>query len=167
MAWVYIGDFPKTYTSDILKFYLGEKGDYRSLRDIRYFNNDQMEFTHDYIQWLFPSTEISKYNALAPVLTKKDIEYFLECKSIRVKVRHSVHQFMLFLYNTKYNWCCEFNHNHLRISRMLKFLMLINMKAEAKYAHREILDIISDMNCDEQLINSKIFWENIINQEKQ
>lgn len=49
-----------------------------ALRDIQAFDHDQLEFTHTYIQWLFPLPEASTINPEAPVLTA------LHCEAVTV-----------------------------------------------------------------------------------
>src|ERR1039457_112939 len=48
----------------------------RSLRHILNMTDNELEGTHDCIQWLFPLREQSNFNADAPVLSDQDIEWF-------------------------------------------------------------------------------------------
>ena len=64
--------------SRVLEFYRGHGRDHRGrlLADILGFDFYELEFHHDYIQWLFPLPEPSGANASAPLLTDEDIAAF-------------------------------------------------------------------------------------------
>ena len=53
------------------------------LSDIHGFDFHELEFNHDYIQWLFPLPEPSGANASAPLLSKDDIAAFASDESLR------------------------------------------------------------------------------------
>lgn len=61
---------------DIVGFLEGVMPDNRGrlLSHIHRFSDEQMETTHDYIQWLFPTDQPSQSNYNAPVLSPFDIE---------------------------------------------------------------------------------------------
>lgn len=110
----------------------------------RYYNDslkqtdEQLEECHDYIQWWFPLCERSSFCIEAPLLTKDDILVFQKL----IDITPSVNRFCKFL-GFEINWldnklytlpnqCDEkwtgrFNHNHLRISRMLKCVALLGI----------------------------------------
>ena len=71
--------------SRLVAFYQGNGRDHRGrlLRDIHAFDFDELEFHHDYIQWLFPLPEPSGANPAAPLLTKEDIAAFERDESLR------------------------------------------------------------------------------------
>lgn len=128
--------------SDIIDFYCGQRiGTNDSLREILKKNNDYWEDCHDFIQWLFPLNEYSNYNHSAPILKEDDItqlqELFLWNPEL---VSGAVNRFMNFLgfeynqsgyyivrFNDFYIRVAKFNHNHLRITRLIKFLKLVEL----------------------------------------
>jgi len=61
---------------DLIAFYKGKAPDNkgRFLYDIWHYSDVQLESTHNYIQWLFPLPEKSRYNPDAPLLNKKFID---------------------------------------------------------------------------------------------
>jgi hypothetical protein len=71
--------------SRLVAFYRGDGRDHRGrlLSHILGFDFDELEFHHDYIQWLFPLTEPSGANASAPLLSKADIATFTSDESLR------------------------------------------------------------------------------------
>ena len=130
--------------SDVILFYYGEKVEdcpYTLDRILNDFINEEWEKYHDFIQWLFPNTEPSQYNDKAPILTEADIAIFKSNTMLQNTVDKSVFEFMRFLgfaicyddateygvsiYQRYDSQLSTFNHNHLRITRMLKFLKAI------------------------------------------
>ena len=130
--------------SDLIMFYYGEKVDKcnHRLGDILEFTQKQGEEHHDYIQWLFPNKEASGFNPNAPLLTDDDIAKFKDNAMLTMNVQDAVDYFMGHLgfvsngsvgiyfeyvpsFYTKACVLGQFNHNHLRITRMIKFLRAI------------------------------------------
>ena len=132
-------------SNPIIKFYSGyrpENNEYPyTFSSIINATDNDLEFTHDFIQWLFPLSEPSEFNKNAPLLTTEDIDTFINTRNLQTRVKVAVRRFLNFLGLTEtkmgyielydvryYNDRILFRgHNHLRISRMLKFLMLIEM----------------------------------------
>ena len=125
--------------SEIIKFYDGKKTSCRhNLSDIWSYSFERLEDGHDYIQWMFPLNEPSAHNNKAPILTAEDIKTFRESPMLKWRVMTSVHTFMRFLHFTTSAWLCEYDHNHLRITRILKCLMLFGMENEAHALFEEL-----------------------------
>jgi hypothetical protein len=111
------------------------------------WSDEELEQTHDYIQWWFPLSEPSQFNADAPLLTYDDIEAFKSDSAMRNAMRHSFVRFMAFLglhsdgnsveplagfpaRRFEQMWRRP-NHNWLRITRVLKSLRLCRLNHEA------------------------------------
>ena len=64
--------------SDLIAFYRGLAPDSegRTLADLWAFSDREMEDIHDFIQWMFPLREPSRFNPDAPLLTAADIAAF-------------------------------------------------------------------------------------------
>ena len=138
--------------SRLVAFYRGAGRDHRrrSLSDIHEFDFDELEFHHDYIQWLFPLPEPSGVNASAPLLSKEDIAVFQSDASLRKALRQSF-ELMLQFYGLELTegdanvevvrganfdergnlWLTTGNHNFLRISRILRSLSLLGCRTHA------------------------------------
>jgi hypothetical protein len=98
-------------------------------------------------QWLFPLSETSAFNISAPVLTPDVIKAFRSQTDLQQNLRQSFLR-MLGFYGLELkgsevvrgrgfeikaaNWLSASNHNHLRITRILKSLTLFGLEAEAK-----------------------------------
>lgn len=148
-------------TKSIINFYLNIEPSVTGymFEDIIYnWDDDTLEKTHDYIQYLFPLQEKSKYNKKDILLTEDDIKIFKTNKKIRENVREALHR-MLFFYGIsdfvfdgeRKHWMTPNNHNHLRLTRIMKFLQLIGMNIDSIKLfillcniHTKIKDSISD-----------------------
>lgn len=94
----------------------------RRLRDYRNFTDEQMESEHDFIQYMFPTDQVSKFNPNAWLLqSEPDILIMKECA---LPIMRSVFQYMGYLSRSN-GWRTTGNHNILRISRMLRSVKLI------------------------------------------
>jgi hypothetical protein len=124
---------------------LTKKG--RLLAEITRQDDLWLEVTHDYIQWLFPTREISKIMPCSPLIDKVVEAAFHGDELLR---RHLLVSFirMLSFYGLvrrdgkivkganwcerKSNWFIEGTHNDLRITRILKSLSALGLRDEAE-----------------------------------
>ena len=128
--------------SPILRFYSGIGPDHRGryLRDMLDWDDVQLESTHDYIQWLFPTSKSSGFNPYAPVLTPDDMAQFRGSDELKSNLREAF-VVMLRFYGFQLQeseiqpsadwesrstiWLRPDNHNHLRITRILTALSFL------------------------------------------
>lgn len=101
-------------------FLRGDAPDSRGRRidDILAFDDARLESVHDFIQWLFPLPEPSRAVPGSPVLTPED------AAAIRADLRaqdglNAALARMLRFYEATDAWLAPFDHNHLRITRIL------------------------------------------------
>ncbi len=106
-------------------------GEGRLLKDILAWPDQRLELVHDFIQWLFPLTEPSRVNPQAPVLDAPTIARIRSRPELQAKVRKSYRRMRRFYAGSRH-WIAAGNHNHLRITRILKCLMLVGLDAEAR-----------------------------------
>jgi hypothetical protein len=152
--------------SDLVRFYSGAGPDHRGryLKDIQQWSDDRLEAVHDYIQWLFPLPEPSAFDVAAPVLTSTSIEQFRAQPELQQKLRASFLRMMNFYGFELHSgekitvtraadfaarsrvWLSAENHNHLRITRILRSLTLLGLEAEAT----AFFDCLSEIYRDEQ-----------------
>ena len=137
--------------SRLVSYYTGESSDDqgRYLTDIQGWNDDQLEGVHDFIQWMFPLRERSSVNWDAPTLDEFTVQQFRSRPDLREKLQTSFAR-MLAFYGLELktgiptgvvpaqnfairaqNWLWAGNHNHLRITRILKSLKALGLEAEA------------------------------------
>jgi hypothetical protein len=135
---------------DLVAFYRGEAPDYqgRTLQEIWGWDDRRLEELHDYIQVLFPLAERSQFNYAAPVLDAVTGPRFRSDAVIRENLRRSF-LVMLRFYGLRLDettgevveaanfseraaeWLFPGDHNHLRITRILKCLMRCGLRDEA------------------------------------
>jgi hypothetical protein len=138
--------------SPIVEFYRGGGVDHRgrTLAHILTFDDRELESTHDYIQWLFPLSEPSAFNAQAPLLSGADITFISAAAELQSKVVESFERMLAFygfeltkdqgglkvrkaarFEQRAMNWRTFGNHNYLRITRILKSLRLLGLPRHA------------------------------------
>lgn len=166
----------KQLSARLVPFYLGEQRDLkgRMIQEIWAWDFEALECVHDYIQWLFPLPERSAFNANAPIVDEDVIQAFQQDPRLRQNLLRSL-RVMLRFYGLQYQerdrgkamisrsedysirkreWIGLFNHNYLRITRILKCLMAFGLEAEAQAVY-ECLQQIYKENSDQ--IGGKTF----------
>ncbi|MGE3830465.1 MAG: opioid growth factor receptor-related protein [Parvibaculaceae bacterium] len=125
--------------SGALAFLSGKGQDHRgrTLDDLLALDDAALEYLHDYVQWLFPLPESSRFNARAPVLSAKDIAVLRADAVAAANLRRAATR-MLSFYDANDHWLTAFDHNHLRITRIIRCLALILGRDEAETFHRRI-----------------------------
>ena len=144
----------------------------RYLRDMWEWSDNKLEITHDYIQWMFPSTERSYANPGSPFVADEDAPEFSSDERVKENLRRSLERILEFFgfgftqssglavaktatYETrKKKWFWKRNHNFFRITRILKSLNLCGLKAEAQ-AFFSCLDNLSDE--EKSIVGSESF----------
>lgn len=115
---------------------------YMTLDRILAKDDEFWESCHDFIQWVFPTNQPSVFNPIAPILDRHTARWISKRNLLRAFDR-----FLTFLGvkdpqnpdaigNIRYarvrQWYQPGNHNLLRITRVLKCLMLCGMYHEAR-----------------------------------
>jgi hypothetical protein len=133
-------------SSSLIAFYNGDGLDAagRKITDIWSFDHRRLEMVHDFIQWLFPLPEPSRFNPDAPLLTEADKAAFRADPGLQARVRRSLDLMLAFLglkrdgaviargvHFAQAHWLEPANHNHLRLTRILLFLGHAGLQAEA------------------------------------
>lgn len=99
----------------------------RKITDYLQFETGQLETVHDYIQWAFPTKTPSAYNLDAPVMTHEDVLCIRSAGSAQYYLNQMT-QKMIRFYQDYDGWLVESDHNHLRISRILESLSLLDRR---------------------------------------
>lgn len=136
--------------SSLLDFYRGEKPDIegRLIQDIWAWPDDELEFVHNYIQWLFPLPEPSQFNPDAPLLTASDMTAFKADPVLQGNLQKSFARILRFLglqqdtpgkiqegdnfQDRQADVWSGPNHNWLRITRILRSLTLLGQADQAR-----------------------------------
>src|ERR1700682_455944 len=82
----------------ILRFYAGAGPDVhgRFLNEIQSWSDDELERSHNFIQWLFPLDKESKANSDAPVLDEDTIREFRSSPALRLHLQESFIRLLTF-----------------------------------------------------------------------
>ena len=106
------------------------------IQDIWDLSDEEIENTHDFIQWLFPTDKPSRYNLAAPVLSEQDILNVQNSEKAQKNLKYSANWFLNFLDRHSY-WIDKHDHNQLRIKRIKKCLrLLIDKKLSSNFSQQ-------------------------------
>lgn len=166
----------------ILRFYLGEGRDNagRTILDVLRFDDHELEYHHDFIQWLFPLETRSGANPLAPTLTKTEIDSFQVQPVLRERLQQAFERMLRFYglelvslgdsltvqkssnwQERAVNWLSPRNHNHLRITRILISLRTLGLPELATAFY----DALERINSEAQDMITPVtfrFWTNAV-----
>ena len=116
----------------------------------------QTETTHDYIQWMFPLAGPSRSVNGAPVLTELEIDEIKQSTLAQANLAKSARWFLGFLERNNH-WITKYNHNHLRITRVIKSLRLLASDEAADEFRDKVLGLAGDnLNLVDQ--KARGFW---------
>src|SRR4051794_17153937 len=102
----------------------GRDGRGRTIDDVLAFSDDDLERVHDFIQWLFPLPTRSAAQPNAPVLSAADIAAIRSDEAALANLRRASERMLRFYRDTDF-WLARDDHNHLRITRILHALRLL------------------------------------------
>lgn len=130
----------------IIAFYEGAKNpDGRTLQQVLSWDDRQLEDVHDWVQWVFPNRERSKFHPDAPLMDDEAAAY-LSSPEMKAVVVSAVSRFERFLQiqEESPHWLKRGNHNHLRITRLLKFMMEVGMQHDAEVLLKRLEELYED-----------------------
>lgn len=114
---------------------------HRTLKEVWAFSDDEIERTHDFIQWVFPTTEPSQNVIGSPVLSAEELALVRGSEVAKESIIASSEWFMGFL-SRQSNWTLGYDHNHLRVTRMLKSLTLLDERELAESNFNVLLELL-------------------------
>ncbi|KAL9041730.1 MAG: hypothetical protein Q9214_004008 [Letrouitia sp. 1 TL-2023] len=136
----------------------------RTLAMIIAWPDDALEWSHDYIQNLFPLPERSPYNPSAPVIDRATFDAFRSNTELRERLRDSLVR-MLHFYGFELrttstgevqvvqgsnfreaaqNWVKRTDHNHLRITRIIRSCRVLGLENEATAFYEALRNVIQE-----------------------
>jgi hypothetical protein len=110
----------------------------RYFDDILEMDDFELEIVHDYVQWLFPLPTFSSAVASAPILSRADIAAIRDSHSALENLRRATDRMRRF-YDSNDTWLVAHNHNHLRITRIIRCLRILVGQKEAEEFFHEIM----------------------------
>jgi hypothetical protein len=142
----------------LIDFHLGTAPDDhgRTFDEILAHDDEWLEYTHNFIQWLFPLTSISGANPTAPTLDASQIEEFHQNPVLQKQLLRAFDRMLEFYGLTrtpdyigkapnweqrKALWLTHPSHNHLRITRILKCLNTLAIGPEARMLYDRLASL--------------------------
>jgi hypothetical protein len=140
-----------------------------------------LEAVHDYIQWLFPLPEPSPVNPSAPVIDAETVAAFQAREDLRSALLQSMRVMVEFygfqilgepiiviepaaaFDSVAANWLTPGNHNHLRITRILRSTRILGLP-EASAVFFQALSVVYRTNRGRAAIGlvSFRFWQQAV-----
>ena len=128
----------------------------RFLSDILKFSDAQVESIHDFIQWVFPLNEPSGASADAPILEPGEVALIRKSSLAAHNLNESVQWFCAFLKRND-GWRVAHDHNHLRITRMIKSVRLLHGEPAANALRDKVL-ALAEASKDKISATSLEYW---------
>src|SRR5262245_29998167 len=163
---------------NLVKFYLHQEPDYngRLLKDIWALSHAELEAYHDFIQVLFPLNELSNFNSRAPLLDAALQKEFRTNPAIQANLLRSF-EVMLAFYGFTLDrekktvspaphfaerapeWLFPNDHNHLRLTRILKCMMLCGLDDYARALHSALAEVATPQTVTDTTLR---FWKQAV-----
>jgi hypothetical protein len=151
-------DTPKV-EPNLVSFLDGSGTDHsgRYIEQVLEMEDSELEDNHDYIQWLFPLIESSNTVPNSPTLTNEDISLIKNNPISQDSLNMAIERMEQFYLNNNH-WLTEYDHNHYRITRILKSLNLLLDNERAEIFLSKIMDKV---NKAEGKVNEEsiLIWE--------
>ena len=145
---------------DFERFLICEEADFlgRNLQDIWDFSDEEIEQTHDFVQVVFPINKPSRAVSHGFYLDSEVlIEQIKNNPEAKKNILKSAKWFFSFLARNTY-WNQKYDHNQLRITRIIESLRLLVSNEEADKFYRSVLKLIEEDN--KVNLNTLVFWKN-------
>ena len=170
---------PTAAEARLVAFFAGRGTDDagRSLDAVLSFDVARLETSHDYIQWLFPLPERSTFNPDAPVLTERVTEAMQADPRLMTRFRKTLDRMLAFFglvlqttadgprvvpgpdwQERQASWLHANNHNHLRLTRILRSCHLLGLREESTALWR-FLDQLTAESPGSVTFVTRSFWE--------
>ena len=140
-------------------FLLAKEPDFkgRMIQDIWNYSDEEIENIHDFIQILFPLNKKSQSVFHGHYLDTDDLVQSLkDDEQVKENILKSSEWFLSFLKRHDY-WKRGYNHNQLRITRVIECLRLIVGDKEANSFYKSIMIICQGHKLNP---NSIKYWKN-------
>ena len=143
--------------SDLQAFMMGGgvDGQGRTFEPVLAFDDERLERHHDFIQWLFPLDEASRAVPGSPVLDSATISALRASPVAQARLAQASARMRAF-YRSQTAWRRPFDHNHLRITRIIKSLRLLAGDAAADAFRAAIVTLAGDAPIDRL---ARKFWD--------
>lgn len=138
-------------------FLLGKEPDFkgRMIDEIWNFTDIQIEGNHDFIQLIFPLNKKSESSFHGYYLDSENLVNELkENSEIKYNIIKSSAWFLSFLIRNNH-WKSRYDHNQLRITRIIECLRLLVGSNEADNFYKSVLELCSDVKLSKTTLD---YW---------
>ena len=144
---------------NFVEFLSGVGPDYkgRMLSEIWRFTDFEIDNTHDFIQVVFPTDKLSKSSFHGLYLKSQgEIEEIQKCQITTNNLIFSSGWFLEYLKRNE-TWHEKYDHNHLRISRIIQCLRLLVSDIEAEKFRGKVFTLIK---AESKIMNNTLeIWQ--------
>ena len=110
----------------------------RTYQDILDQDDQWLDYTHDWVQWCFPLFEKSQSVKNAPTLESSyEVEVIRTCSICQENMRLGLIRYAEFLRDNDH-WLRHHDHNHLRITRVIKSTKTLLSHEQASDFHQYV-----------------------------
>ena len=130
---------------NFVEFLSGVGPDYkgRMLSEVWRYTDFEIDNTHDFIQVVFPTDKLSKSSFHGLYLkSQEEIEEIQKCQIATNNLAFSSGWFLEYLERNE-AWQDKYDHNHLRISRIIQCLRLLVSDTEAERFRGKVFALIT------------------------
>ncbi|KAI0533115.1 opioid growth factor receptor conserved domain-containing protein [Xylaria digitata] len=135
----------------------------RTLDEILGWSDDRLEYQHNYIQTVFPLPEESGFGHRAPVIDEETMLIFTQSPELKGNLLRALKRMLAFygfdakdkeghdyelLITSKKNceagfsrWVARIDHNHLRITRIIRSLRVLGLESAAKDFYNALIEV--------------------------
>lgn len=150
--------WPHEPTVELMEFHQGRtllssghrRADLLTLTDVAFDRH------HGFIQWAFPTPEKSHNNFSAPLLDLGTAIWLAEDPKTLDFLERMTIRFLQFLKNNG-QWKSSYNHNHLRVTRVIQSLRILHSWELAQWFHEQVVHLAGDSY--EHMTRPRFFWE--------
>ena len=132
----------------------------RFLNDIWNFSDEDIEYTHDFIQLLFPLNE--KSSAISNGIYLHSNEAILSIKANKLATENIVKSskwFLSFLARNSH-WKRKHDHNYFRVTRIIKSLRLLVSDQEANKFYESFMQLVDENLKSKINLTTLTYWQN-------
>lgn len=132
------------------------------LEDVWKLPDHEIESRHDIIQWMFPTMTPSQAQPQSPYIHEEMLRTYQEDIVVRMNLITSTERYIQFLRDNTSIWAKQYDHNHLRITRVIESIRLLIGREQAK----SFYSLVCTMNAVQGYpvnIQSTEYWKEALN----
>jgi len=124
--------------------------------DMLQFGDIEIEESHAWVQWVFPSPEPSQFDKTAPTLTWQEAVTLASDAKFIERLENATARYLKFLARNDH-WLQKHNHNHLRISRIILSLRILHSTDLAYWFFEQVQELAADQLSN--ISQAHAFWK--------